>query len=114
MKDINAFRQEFFEILRGCIRTPGDFVTIERSRMSDPSSIPDMRTYIDSSFRDVLLQNKYLYVQNHSDADQICLLDIKHDIKIYNNCVEEQTFIYNSDSDTIEIIVVKSTPKTEK
>ena len=114
MKDINTFLQEFFDILRCYPRIPGHFVKIEKSQMPQPYSVYDMRTYIDSSFKSVLQQYEYCYVQNHSDADNICLLDLKHYKREYNNCIEELAFTYNSESDTIEEIVVNSTPIIEK
>lgn len=114
MKDINAFWQEFFEILRGYTRTPGKFVTIKKFQMPNSSPIGDMRAYVDSSVKSALRQRGFQYVQNHSDANKICLLDMTHKTKDYSNCIDEIEFVYDSELDKVEERVVKSTPKTEK
>lgn len=110
-KSRDEFMQEFLNSLCKSQRKPGCFITVEKNRMSQPSTIQDMRAYIDSSFINVLAQRKYQYVIDSSTIDSICLLDCTHEFREYVNAIDEISFSYDPDKKKVVEFVINSVIK---
>lgn len=101
MKSPNTFIQEFFDILRTYPKRPGSFVKVEKKQLPQPTTILDMRVYIDTSFQATLKQNRYQYIEKHSSADEICLLDLTPGVKEYTNRIDKIEYAYDSEKDEV-------------
>lgn len=101
MKSPNIFIQEFFDVLRTYPKRPGNFVKVGKIQLPQPSTILDMRVYIDTSFQASLKQNGYQYIEKHSSADEICLLDLTPVVKEYTNCIDKIEYAYDSEKDEV-------------
>ena len=109
MKNPNTFIQEFFDVLRTYPKRPGQFIKVEKKKMPQPSTILDMREYVDTSFEATLIQHGYQYILKRSTPDEICLLDLTHGVKIYQNAIDEIEYIYDFEKDeVIEVVVNKN------
>lgn len=60
-----------------------------------------MRVYIDTSFQATLKQNRYQYIEKHSSADEICLLDLTPGVKEYTNRIDKIEYAYDSEKDEV-------------
>ena len=101
MKNPNTFIQEFFDVLRPYPKRPGQFIKVEKKQLPQPSTILDMREYVDTSFDATLIQHGYQYIMKRSTPDEICLLDLTHGVKIYQNAIDEIEYIYDFEKDEV-------------
>ena len=109
MKKPNTFIQEFFDVLRPYPQRPGQFIKVEKKQLPQPSTILDMREYVDTSFEATLIQHGYQYILKRSTPNEICLLDLTHGVKIYQNAIDEIEYIYDFEKDeVIEVVVTKN------
>lgn len=101
MKNPNTFIQEFFDVLRAYPKRPGQFVKVEKKQLPQPSTILDMREYADTSFKATLIQYGYQYIMKRSTPDEICLLDLTHGVRIFDNGTDEIEYIYDFEKDEV-------------
>ena len=105
-KGIEIFRQELFDTVRKLPMAPGKIIPIYRTNMPNPGTICDMKVYIDSGVQQALQQQGYHYLPTKSTPDVIYLLDIRHEYRDYENCVDEITYSYDTDNDCVTETVV--------
>lgn len=105
-KGIEIFRQEFFDNVRNLPMAPGKIIQIERTKMPNPSTVCDMRAYIDTGMQLALVQHGYQYLATKSTPDVIYILDIRHGYRDYENCVDEIAYSYDTDTDSVIETVV--------
>lgn len=107
-KITNEFLQHLLDILKQQQRRGGRLVYIEKEKYPELESYNDFKVYIDDNVKHGLAINKYLYIQNKSGANCICLLDGTHESREYSNCVEELVPFYDSFNDSVDYRVVSS------
>lgn len=106
IKGIETFRQEFFDIIRTFPMAPGKIIPIERTKMSKPETICDMRAYIDIGVQQRLQEEGYQYLPSKSTPNVIYILDIRHGYREYENCVDEIAYSYDAEHDVVNETVV--------
>lgn len=105
----NDFCQVLLDLLlQKYPRCAGKLIVIPRGISAELDKYSDFKLYVDSEVIRGLGFYKYQYIPQRSDANQICVLDLKHRFKEYTNCIDEIEYVYDPERDEVVERVVNS------